>query len=82
MKTFIASEKYITGYARKGNQPTSAVVKLFNNDIANSADETTGANAQLVCTKLLMNMVEWNISSMEATYELIGLPIYRCSHQF
>ena len=81
VEDIIATEKYITGYACKGNQPTGAVVELFN-DIANSADETTGANAQSVCTKLLMNTVKRDISSMEATYELIGLPLYRCSHQF
>ena len=67
VENIIATEKYITGYACKGNQPTGAGMKLFN-DIANSADENTGANAQSVCTKLLMNIVEWNISDMEATY--------------
>ena len=69
------------GYACKGNQPTGGVVELFN-DIANSADETTGANALLVCTKPLMNTVKQDISSIEATYELIGLPLYWFSHQF
>ncbi|MEW8548277.1 MAG: hypothetical protein AB2693_32635 [Candidatus Thiodiazotropha sp.] len=77
----IATEKYITGYACKGNEPTGAVLELFN-DIANSADECTGASAQSICTKLLMNTVKRDISSMEASYELTSLPLYRCSHQF
>ena len=76
-----AKEKYSMGYACKGNQPTGAVVELFN-DIANSADETTGYNALMVCTKLFMNTVKRDISCMEATYELIRLSLYRCSHQF
>ena len=80
-EVIIATEKYITGYACKGNQPTGAVEELFKY-IANSADETTGANAQSVSTKLLINTVKQTISSMEATYQLIGLPLYWCSHQF
>ena len=81
VEDIIATEKYITGYACKGNEPTGAVVELFN-DIANSADECTGASAQSVCTKLLMNTVKRDVSSMEASYELTTLPLYRCSHQF
>ena len=40
----MATEKYITGYARKGNEGTGAVVDLFNG-MANAADETSGATA-------------------------------------
>ena len=69
VEDIIATEKYITGYACKGNEPTGAVVELFN-DIANSADECTGASAQRVCTKLLMNTVKRDVSSIEASYEL------------
>lgn len=81
IEDIIATEKYISGYACKGNEPTGAVLELFN-DIANSADESAGASAQSVCTKLLMKTVKRDISSMEASYELTGLPLFRCSHQF
>ncbi len=77
----IATEKYITGYACKGNQPTGALVELFN-DLGHSADEASGATAKSVCTKLLMNTIKRDVSSMEAAYELLSLPLYRCSHQF
>ena len=65
VEDIIVTEKYITGYACKGNEPTGAVVELFN-DITNSADECTGASAQSVYTKLLMN--KRDVSSMEASY--------------
>ena len=52
----MATEKYITGYACKGNEATGAVVELFN-DMANAADESSGATAKSVCTKLLMDTV-------------------------
>lgn len=77
----IATEKYVTGYACKGNEPTGAVVDLFN-DMANAADESSGATAKSVCTKLLMNTVKRDVSSMEASYELSSLPLYRCTHTF
>ncbi len=77
----IATEKYITGYACKGNEATGAVVDLFQ-DIAHSADEAAGATTKSVCTKLLMNTVKRDISSMEASYELLSLPLFRCSHEF
>ena len=47
----------MSGYACKGNQPTGAVVDLFN-DLVNSADEFTGATAKSICTKLLMQTVK------------------------
>jgi hypothetical protein len=36
----VATEKYVSGYACKGNQPTGAIVDLFN-DMVNCADEYT-----------------------------------------
>ena len=65
----------------KGNEVTGAVVELFNG-VANAADETSGATAKFVCTKLLMNMVKRDISGMEASDELSSLPLYRRSHFF
>ena len=77
----IATERYITGYACKGNQPTGAMVELFN-DMVNSADETVDSTAKPLITKLLMNTIKRDISSMEASYELLSLPLYRSSHTF
>ena len=64
-----------------GNEATGAVVELFN-DMANATDESNGATAKSVCTKLLMDTVKRDISGIEASYELSSLPLYRCSHQF
>lgn len=61
----LATEKYVCGYACKGNQPTGAVVDLFN-DLVNCADETTGATAKSLCTKLLIGTVKRDISAVEA----------------
>ena len=41
----IATEKYVSGYACKGNKPTGVMVDLFN-DLVNCADEATGATAK------------------------------------
>ncbi|XP_062621909.1 uncharacterized protein LOC134283470 [Saccostrea cucullata] len=77
----IATERYVSGYACKGNQPTGALVDLFHN-LANNQNENSGANAKSICTKLLMNTVKRDISSVEASFELSCLPLFRCSHQF
>jgi hypothetical protein len=45
-------------------QPTGAVVDLFN-DLVNCADESTGATAKSICTKLLMQTVKRDISAVE-----------------
>ena len=44
----LATEKYITGYACKGGEPTGAVADVFN-DLVNCADESTGATPKSVC---------------------------------
>jgi hypothetical protein len=77
----IATEKYITGYACKGNEPTGAVCDLFN-DMANSTDENSGQNTKSLCSKLLMGTVKRDISATEASYEISSLPLYRCSQTF
>lgn len=77
----IATERYVSGYACKGNQPTGALVELFH-DLAYNQDECSTANAKSICTKLLMNTVKRDISSVEASFELSSLPLFRCSHQF
>ncbi|CAG2201789.1 unnamed protein product [Mytilus edulis] len=72
----IAVEKYVSGYACKGNEPTGAVADLFN-DMVNSVDETTGSTTKSLCTKLLMGTVKRDISAVETSFELSALPIYR-----
>ena len=75
----MATEKYITGYACKGNQPTGAVADLFN-DVISCTDDTEGAKS--LCSKLLMGTIKRDISAVEASYELSALPLYRSSHTF
>lgn len=77
----IATEKYITGYACKGNEPTGALSDLFS-DMVNCADESSGTTGKSLCTKLLMNTVKRDVSSVEACYELSSIPLYRSSHCF
>ena len=77
----MATEKYITGYACKGNQPTGAIANLFN-DMVNCCDDSSGVNPKSLITKLLMESVKRDVSSVEASYELFSLPLYRSSHNF
>ena len=77
----MATEKYVSGYACKGNESTGSLVDLFN-DMANAADEAAGATSKSLCTKLLMNTVKRDVSAVEASFELSRIPLYRCSHQF
>ena len=77
----MACEKYITGYACKGGEPTGAVADLFN-DLVNCADESTGATPKSLCTRLLMTTVKRDVSAVEAAFEISSLPLYRCSHTF
>ena len=68
----------MSDYACKGNQPTGAVVALFN-DLANCAP---GATAHSIFTKLLMQTVKRDISAVDASFELSHIPLYRCSRTF
>ena len=72
-------EKYVTGYACKGNEGTGALADLFK-DMASSAEND--ATLSSLCTSLLMKSVKRDVSSIEACHELSMLPLYRCSHQF
>ena len=76
----LATEKYVTGYACKGNQPTGALSDLFN-DMVNCSNDTS-ASAKSLCNRLLMNTVKRDISSVEAAYEISSIPLYRSSHTF
>ena len=77
----LACEKYITGYACKGGEPTGAVADLFN-DFVNCADDSTGATPKSLCTRLLMTTVKRDVSAVETAFELSSLPLYRSSHTF
>ena len=74
-----ATERYITGYACKGNEGTGALVDLFH-DVNESANDD--ASASSVVSKFLMRTVKRDVSSVEACYELSSLPLYRCTHSF
>ena len=76
----MATEKYITGYACRGNQPTGTIANLFN-DMVNCCDDSSGVNPKSLA-KLLMESVKRDVSPKEASYELCSLPLYRSSHNF
>lgn len=81
IRDIMATERYISGYACKGNMPTGALHDLFK-DLVQSTDTNSSATAKSLCTKLLMNTVKRDISAVEASYELSGLPLFNCSHYF
>jgi hypothetical protein len=43
----------------------------------NCADDSTGATAKSICSKLLIGTVKRVVSSVEASFELSGLALYR-----
>ena len=75
----IATEKYVSGYACKGNEGTGALVDLYKNMVTEAEDIESGRS---LITKLLMNTVKRDISAVEASYELCSLPLFRSSHAF
>ena len=75
----IAAEKYVSGYACKGNQSTGALTEIFK-DLAYATDEDSSVGS--LCTKLMMKTVKRDVSGVEACHELSQLQLYRCSHQF
>ena len=60
----MATKKYTTGYACKGNQPNGAVADLFN-DVISCTVDTEGAKP--LCSKLLMGTIKRDISAVEAS---------------
>lgn len=77
----LGTKKYFTGYACNGNQRTGTLSDLFS-DIVNNSDESSGKTLKSQCSKLLMNTVKINISSVEASFELSSIPLFRSSHLF
>ena len=72
------------GYACKNSEPTGASADLFKDMVnavdATDADQVTGKS---MCTKMLIKTVgRRDISGPEASFELSGLALWRCSRSF
>ncbi|CAH3193199.1 unnamed protein product, partial [Porites evermanni] len=80
----IAIIDYVCGYACKDSEPTGATADLFK-DMVNAvdaahADQVTGKS---MCAKMLIKTVgRRDISGPEASFELSGLALWRCSRPF
>ena len=78
----IAVTDYVCGYACKDNEPTGATTDLFR-DMVNTTESGDEISGRSVCAKLLMKTVgRRDISGPEASFELSGLALWRCSRQF
>ncbi|CAH3045001.1 unnamed protein product [Porites lobata] len=80
----IAIIDYVCGYACKDSEPTGATSDLFKDMVnavdAADADQVTGKS---VCAKMLIKTVgRRDISGPEASFELSGLALWRCSRPF
>ena len=80
----IAIIDYVCGYACKDSEPTGATADLFKDMVnavdATDADQVTGKS---MCAKMLMKTVgRRDISGPEASFELSGLALWRCSRSF
>ena len=75
---------YVCGYVCKGSDPTGATSDLFKEMVnavdAADADQVTGKS---MCAKMLIKTVgRRDISGPEASFELSGLALWRCSRPF
>ena len=80
----IAIIDYVCGYACKDSEPTGATADLFKDMVnavdATDADQVTGKS---MCAKMLIKTVgRRDISGPEASFELSGLALWRCSRSF
>ena len=80
----IAIIDYVCGYACKDSEPTGATADLFRDMVnavdAADADQVTGKS---MCAKMLIKTVgRRDISGPEASFELSGLALWRCSRPF
>lgn len=48
----------------------------------NNSDGSSGKTLKSQCSKLLMNTVKIDISSVDASFELSSIPLFRSSHFF
>ena len=80
----IAIIDYVCGYACKDSEPTGATADLFK-DMVNAVDETDAdqVTGKSMCAKMLIKTVgRRDISGPEASFELSGLALWRCSCSF
>ena len=80
----IAIIDYVCGSACKDSEPTGATADLFKDMVnavdATDADQVTGKS---MCAKMLIKTVgRRDISGPEASFELSGLALCRCSRSF
>ena len=80
----IAIIDYVCGSACKDSEPTGATADLFKDMVnavdATDADQVTGKS---MCAKMLIKTVgRRDISGPEASFELSGLALWRCSRSF
>ncbi len=80
VQDIVAVEKYVSGYACKGNEAIGGSLDLFN-DVIN-ATNSLSTTSQALCTKLIMNSIKRDISSIEAAYDISSRPLYRCTEKF
>ena len=74
----------VCGYACKDSEPTGATADLFK-DMVNAVDaaDADQVTAKSVCAKMLIKTVgRRDISGPEASFELSGLALWRCSRPF
>ena len=80
----IAIIDYVCGYACKDSEPTGATADLFK-DMVNAVDiaDAGQVTGKSICAKMLIKTVgRRDISGPEASFELSGLALWRCSRQF
>ncbi|KAL9956688.1 hypothetical protein ACROYT_G038207 [Oculina patagonica] len=80
----IAIIDYVCGYACKDSEPTGATADLFE-DMVNAVDSSDAGqvSGKSICAKMLIKTVgRRDISGPEASFELSGLALWRCSRQF
>ena len=80
----IAIIDYVCGSACKDSEPTGATADLFKDMVnavdATDADQVTGKS---MCAKMLIKTVgRRDISGPEASFELSGLALWRCTRSF
>ena len=80
----IAIINYVCGDACKDSERTGATADLFE-DMVNAVDSADAVQmtGKSICTKMLIKTVgRRDLGGPEASFELSGLALWRCSHQF
>ena len=80
----IAIIECVCGYACKDSEPTAATADLFE-DMVNAVDaaDANQVTGKSICAKMLIEtVVRRDVSGPEASFELSGLALWRCSCHF